>query len=462
MASPGRAGRVLIVVQNLPVPFDRRVWLEATTLARAGYTVSVICPKAKGFDRSYEVIAGVRIHRYPVPVDARGAPGFALEAAWCFLRTGMKIVRVTVVGGGYDVLHVCNPPETYWPFAHIGRLFGKKFLFDHHDLSPEMYQAKFDRPSRRIEALLLWLERRTFRAADVVIAVNESHRRIAMERGGVPPEHLVVVRSGPDLTRLAVHPPEPVWRNGKRYQLVYLGEICKQDGVDHLMRTLRILRDDLGRDDVHCVVVGGGPHQPEIRAYADEIGVSGMCTFTGRVSDNDLCRILSSADLAVDPDPQNSWSDQSTMNKVVEYMHFGLPVVGYGLAENMVSAGKAGLFAEANNEAALARCIAMLLDDPARRREMGDIGRDRVRASLAWEHSVPPLLAAYDSLFGRRDAASGEPVSVVNATRAGSHFGDGPSLRAAGTSNKRSTSRAAVHWPRFNRRYAPARMNWWK
>jgi glycosyltransferase involved in cell wall biosynthesis len=444
MASPGRARRVLIVVQNLPVPFDRRVWLEATTLAGAGYRVTVVCPKAKGFERSFEVIGGVRIHRYRLPVDARGAAGFALEAIWCFVRTGMKILRVVVAGGGYDVLHVCNPPETHWPFAHIGRIFGKKFLFDHHDLSPEMYRAKFEHPSRLAHALLLWLERRTFRAADLVIAVNESHRRVAIERGGVSPDQLFVVRSGPDLARLAVHPPDPAWRNGKQHQLVYLGEICKQDGVDHLIRALRILRDDLGRDDVHCVVVGGGPHQPEIRSYAEEAGVSDMCTFTGRVSDDDLCRILSSADLAVDPDPLNTWSDQSTMNKVVEYMHFGLPVVGYALTENMVSAGKAGVFAEANREPALARCINALLDDPARRRDMAGIGRERVRASLAWEHSVPPLLAAYDSLFST--------VRVAKAARTATHFGDGPSLRTSGRSNSRSTSRAAAHWPRRSRR----------
>jgi glycosyltransferase involved in cell wall biosynthesis len=284
----------------------------------------------------------------------------------------------------------------------VGRLFGKKFLFDHHDLSPEMYLAKFERPSRVVHRLLLFLERRTFRVADVVITVNESHRRIALDRGGVAAEDLFTVRSGPDLSRLTVHPPDPAWRGGKRHQVVYLGEICKQDGVDHLIRALQILRQELGRDDVHCVVVGGGPHQPAIRSYAAELGVSDICTFTGRVSDDDLCRILSSADVAVDPDPKNSWSDHSTMNKVVEYMHFGLPVVGYELEENKVSAGEAGLFAEPNRERDLARCIDELLDDPARREEMGRLGRERVRTALAWEYSVPALLAAYERLFSRR------------------------------------------------------------
>jgi len=402
MASRREARRVLIVVQNLPVPFDRRVWLEATTLTNAGYQVSVICPKAKGFERSYEVIGGVRIHRYRLPIDAQGPLGFVMEAMWCFARTLMKVLRVVLTGGGYDVLHVCNPPETYWPLAYAGRLLRKKFLFDHHDLSPEMYLAKFERPSDLVHGLLLFLERRTFRAADLVITVNESHRQIALHRGGVMPEDLYVVRSGPDLSRLTAPPPDPAGREGKPFRLVYLGEICKQDGVDHLIRALRILRTDLGRDDVHCVVVGGGPHQPAIRSYAAEVGVSDMCTFTGRVSDDELCRILSSADVAVDPDPKNSWSDNSTMNKVIEYMYFGLPVVGYALRENKVSSGAAGVFAQPNSEHDLARCISDLLDDPARREEMGRVGRERVRTALAWEHSSPVLLAAYERLFTGR------------------------------------------------------------
>jgi glycosyltransferase involved in cell wall biosynthesis len=374
MASAGRPRRVLIVVQNLPVPFDRRVWLEATTLARAGYRVSVICPKAKGFTRSFEVLEDVHIYRYGLPVDAQGAVGFVAEFLWCFLRTAMKSVRVATTGRGFDVLHVCNPPETYWPLARFWRRLGRRFLFDHHDLSPEMFSVKFGATGGPALAGLRWLERRTF-------------------------EDVYVVRSGPDLERLTVYPPDPAWRNGKRHLLVYLGEICKQDGVDHLIRALKLLRDDLGRDDLHCVLVGGGPHQPSIKAYADEIGVAELCTFTGRVSDDDLCRILSSADLGVDPDPRNDWSDKSTMNKIMEYLYFGLPVVGYDLTENRVSAGPAALFATPNREADLANRILELLDDPARRREMGRAGQERVRSVLAWEHSAPVLLAAYDRLW---------------------------------------------------------------
>jgi glycosyltransferase involved in cell wall biosynthesis len=417
-AARRRGRRVLIIVQNLPVPFDRRVWLEATTLAEAGYTVSVICPKAKRYTASFERLEGVDIYRYALPIEARGALGFVLEFAWCFLRTLMKSVRIAVAGRGFDVIHACNPPETYWLLGWLWRPLGKRFLFDHHDLSPEMYAAKFGRERGLMYRSLLFLERMTFRSADVVITTNDSHRRIALERGGVAAEKVFVVRSGPDLNRFRTYPAELGWRNGKRFLLVYLGEMCRQDGVDHLVRALRILRDELHRHDLHAVLVGGGPEQPAIRAYAAEQGVADICTFTGRVSDDELCRILSSADLAVDPDPKTAWSDQSTMNKIMEYMFFGLPVVCYDLAEHRVSAQDAALYVTANTERALAGGIDGLLDDPARRERMSRHGAARVREKLVWQHSVPSLLAAYEAAFGAaRTAAAAAPRSAPVAAR---------------------------------------------
>jgi glycosyltransferase involved in cell wall biosynthesis len=401
MASAGKRRRVLIIVQNLPVPFDRRVWLEATTLTRAGYQVSIICPKAKGYRASREMLEDVDIYRYAVPVDAQGTAGFIAEFAWCFLLTSLLSVRVALAGRGFDVLHVCNPPETYWPLGWFWRLFGKRFIFDHHDLSPEMFAAKFGRQDGVLHRALLFQERRTFGVADIVIGTNESHETLAVARGGKRPEDVFVVRSGPELSRLRIYEAEASWRRGKEHLLVYLGEICKQDGVDHLVRTIKVLRDDLGRTDFHCVFVGGGPHQAAIARYAAELGLGDLCEFTGRVSDELLCRILSSADLAVGPDPKNAWSDKSTMNKIVEYMYFGLPIVTYDLRETRVSAGEAALYATPNSEAALARGIDDLLADPERRARMGQIGFDRVRKALAWDYSVPPLLAAYDKAFAR-------------------------------------------------------------
>ena len=391
------ARRVLIVVENLPVPFDRRVWLEAVTLARHGAAVSVICPKGKGFTKAHEVLEGIAIHRYPVPLDPSGPLGFAAEFAWCFALTALLSVRVAC-GRGFDVLHACNPPDTFWLLGRFWQLWGRRFIFDHHDLCPEMFGAKFGRETGLLHRALLWLERRSLRAADVVITTNQSHKRVAVQRGGRAPDDVFVVRSGPDLGRFTQHPPDPAYRAGKPHLLVYLGEICRQDGVEVLVRAVRLLADE--RDDFHVLLLGGGPHQPAVKAYAEQQGLGGIAHFTGRVSDEELCRILSSATLGIDPDPKTPWSDQSTMNKVVEYMFFGLPVVAFDLHETRVSAGRAAAYAEPNSERALADAIAALLDDPERRAAMAATGHERVREQLAWAYSVPHLLAAYDRAAG--------------------------------------------------------------
>ena len=405
------ARRVLIVVENLPVPFDRRVWLEATTLARHGYRVSVICPKAKGFNRTHETIEDVDIFRYPIPFEARGALGFALEFAWCFALTSLLSLWIQLFGRGFDLLHACNPPDTFWLLGRFWKLFGRRYVFDHHDLCPEMFAVKFGRDSGWLYRSLLWLERRSMWAADIVITTNQSHKAIAVARGGRAPQDVVVVRSGPDLGRFQRYPASADHSAGKPHLLAYLGEICEQDGVDHMVRALKLLRER--RQDFHAVFIGGGPHQQAIKAYAEAQGVSAYAHFSGRVSDEDLCRILSSATLGIDPDPKNPWSDKSTMNKVIEYMFFGLPVVAYDLHETRVSAGEAGQYAAPNDERALAAAIDGLLDDPARCAAMGQAGATRVRDVLAWDHSVRPLLDAYDRAWGKAGSVvstEAEPV----------------------------------------------------
>ena len=397
---PSRPRRILIVVENLPVPFDRRVWLEATTLARHGARVTVICPKAKGFVKTHEVLEGVAIYRYPLPFDPAGALGFAAEFAWCFAATTLLSLWVSLFGRGFDVLHACNPPDTFWLLGRFWQALGRRFIFDHHDLAPEMFSAKFGRETGLLRRGLLWLERRSLRTADVVVTTNDSHKRVAIERGGREAGDVFVVRSGPDLARFTVHDPNADYRGGKRHLLVYLGEICKQDGVDHMVRAVKLLSE--WRDDFAVLFVGGGPHQPVIRAYAEEQGIGAFARFTGRVSDDELCRILSSATLGIDPDPKTPWSDHSTMNKVIEYMFFSLPVVAFDLHETRVSAGEAGRYAEANSDTALAHAIDALLDDAVLRTTMGETGRRRVQDALAWEHSVPPLLEAYDRALTAR------------------------------------------------------------
>jgi glycosyltransferase involved in cell wall biosynthesis len=265
-----------------------------------------------------------------------------------------------------------------------------------------MAEARFGYQRGLLHWALLLFERLTFQAAQVVITTNESHRQIALERGRKNPGDVFVVRSGPDMTRFTLLPPDPNLKKGKKHLIVYLGEICKQDGVDYMLRAIKVLRDDLGHKDFHCILMGGGPYQPAIVSYADEIGVGNLCTFTGRISDSEVCAVLSSADIAIDPDPKTRWSDKSTMNKIMEYMWFGLPIVAFDLHEARVSAAEAGVFVEANQEPAMARAVADLLSSPERRAEIGNAGRCRVINKLAWEYSVPVLLAAYDRAWRLR------------------------------------------------------------
>ncbi|HYM73155.1 MAG TPA: glycosyltransferase family 4 protein [Stellaceae bacterium] len=394
--------RVLYILQNLPVPFDRRAWLQATTLAQHGYEVSAICPKARGFNRSRETLEGVAIYRYWVPVEGAGLAGFAVEFVYCFLATLLLSFRIAWFGRGFDIIHICNPPETYWPLAWFWRAFGKVFIWDHRDLSPELIEAKFGRRDGALVRALLWLEKMTFRAAHIVISTNESYKRIAIERGGKREDEIFIVRSGPALSRFKLYPPDLQYHKGKPHLLLYLGEICSQDGVEYLIDAVKALRDGLGRDDFHCILVGGGPHFRAVVDYAEAQGVRGLCTFTDTISDDELlCRVMSSADVAIEPVPKNGWSDRSTANKIVEYMFFGLPIVSADLTEARVSAGDAALYVAPGDARAMAEGIAALIDDPARCDRMGEFGRNRLRSTVAFEYSVPNLLAAYEAAWTR-------------------------------------------------------------
>ena len=399
LAPPQR--RVLYVLQGLPVPFDRRAWLHATTLARNGYAVSFICPKGRGFDLSREEREGVDIYRYWRPVEGEGKLAFIAESLWCFCATFLLSLRISLFGRGFDILHICNPPEIYWPMAWFWRAFGKAFIFDHRDLSPELAAAKFGAGNGLMMATLLLLERLTFGAAQIVVATNESYKRIATERGRKLAEDVFIVRSAPSLAKFQLYDPDPSFKHGKPNLVLYLGEMGPQDGVANLIRAIRVLHDDFDRRDFHCVLIGGGTAQPAVAAYAAEIGVADLCTFTGIVSDEMLCRILSSADVAIDPLPKNGWSDKSTMNKVLEYMFFGLPIVVGELAEARVSADEAALYVEPGSAQAMAEGIAALLDNPERRQKMGAFGQERLRNAVAFEYSVPNLLAAYDAAWAK-------------------------------------------------------------
>lgn len=412
MALPGEAPvGVLIVVQNLPVPFDRRVWLEATTLQAAGYHVSVICPTGQygSFQARYECLEKIHIYRYPAPPDIPNVWGYLFEFAYCWLWTAFLSLKVRRQRG-FDILHACNPPETYFLLGLLYKRWGCKFLFDHHDLSPEMYLAKGGRHASLIFRALLWLEKKTFQTADTVITTNQSHKRIALTRGGVAEDNVFIVRSGPDFDRLQRLPPEPALKAPYRYLVCYLGEMCEQDGVEYVLQAAHIIRTTYLRQDVKFVLMGGGPALGHLQQLKMQMGLDGMVVFTGRVSDQDLCRYLSTADVCVDPDPYTEWADQSTMNKVMEYMAFGKPIVAFDLTETRYSAQQSAVYAKPNDVQEYARLMVELLDNEPRRREMGQWGLQRVQDDLAWDYSQPTLLAAYAHILGRAKSAATPPA----------------------------------------------------
>lgn len=390
--------RVLIVVENLPVPLDRRVWLEATALKTAGYQVSVICPTGRGWDKLYEVIEGVHIYRYPAPPEAHsGAKAYAVEyslALWHMFRLARLIWRER----GFDVIHGCNPPDLVWLLALAYRPRGVRYLFDHHDVCPELFEAKFGKEGLLHKVMLAW-ERITFACARTSIATNESFRQIAIKRGKMKPQDVFVVRSAPKVEKFEIRPADPTLRKGFGTVLGYVGVIGQQEGMDLLIEAVDHLVNRSGRPDVHAIIVGFGPELETIQNEVSFRRLDEHFTFTGALYGDDLLNALNSCDIGVAPDPKNAMNDISTMNKVMEYMTLEKPVVQFDLTEGRVSAGTASRYATPNDPEDFAAQIAWLMDHPDLARDMGKRGRERVFAALSWDHSVPHLLAAYDRVF---------------------------------------------------------------
>jgi glycosyltransferase involved in cell wall biosynthesis len=404
------AGKALILVENLSVPFDRRVWQESTALRDAGWEVHVICPRGTKQDTEAEVeLDGVKIHRYPLRPAVGGPIGYLREygsALWHTYRLARRV-------GPVEVVHACNPPDLFFLVAKRLRRGGARFVFDQHDLVPELYLSRFNRGRDLVYRTVCRLERLTYSAADVVIATNESYRQVALDRGGKSPDEVFVVRSAPAVERFRQVPTDEAARRGKPHLLCYLGVMGPQDGVDYALRALARLRDEVGRTDWHAVFMGAGDRFEAMVALSHELGLSELVEFTGRIPDEDVLRYLSTADVCLSPDPLNPLNDVSTMNKIMEYMAMARPIVSFDLREAKVSAANAAVYAPDNDESAFARLIAHLLDDPEERRRMGEIGRARVSGPLSWEHSRAALVAAYEA------AASGGSGGGRAASRAG-------------------------------------------
>ena len=391
--------RVLMLLENNPYPQDARVRREARTLAEAGYQVTVISPARPG-QPWRETIDGVRAYRYPSLPEASSVVGYLFE--YGYSAVAMFVLSLLVsLREGFDVIHTANPPDTLVFIAAAYKLLGKRFVYDHHDLVPELYYARLaGRGNRLTHFGLLVLEKLSLRYADHVIATNESYRAMEMERGGVRPERITIVRNGPELNSRQAIEPDPGLRQKGKTIIGYVGVMGIQDGVDYLLRALHHLVYDMGRRDVFCVLIGGlGSAQPSLRRLATQLRLDDYVWFTGWVSDADLLRYIASADICVDPDPSNPFNDRSTMTKMLEYMAQGKPIVAFDLPEHRFTAQAAAMYARPSDELEFARAVAQLMDDPARRQAMGVFGRRRVETELAWHYSARNLVEAYRRLF---------------------------------------------------------------
>jgi glycosyltransferase involved in cell wall biosynthesis len=397
MARTVKNNRILIIVQNLPVPFDRRVWLECQSLTAAGYRVAVVCPKAPG-DPDYAVLDGVALYKYAPHAAGGGMASFVWEYLYSFLATLRLTVKASL-SGRFAVIQSCNPPDIFWPIGLLFRLVhGTRFVFDHHDLCPELYESRFPRGSRLVRRALCTLERATMRSADHVIATNDSYRAVAIQRHEVDPEKVTVVRTGPDLSRLQRVPADESLRRGRAHLVAYIGVMGPQDGVDIVLRVADQVVNRLQRHDIAFTLMGSGDCFDELLALRSELGLDDVVEFTGRVPDHTVAEVLSTADVGISPDPKNPLNDVSTMNKTMEYMAFGLPVVAFDLRETRVSAAEAAVYAVPNEVEDLARLLVELVDDTSRRREMGAAGRQRIENELAWSQQAPRYVGVYRQL----------------------------------------------------------------
>lgn len=397
----GRPPRVLIIVQNLPVPADRRVWREAQALVGAGFHVSVISPKADG-DPAFQHLEGVDLYKYAPPPPTNGVIAYLYEFVYCWLATARLTLRV-LRRTGVDVIQACNPPDTYFALAAPLKLFSMKFVFDHHDLCPEVYRARFGRDNGILLRGLYALERATFATADHVIATNESYRRIAIERGKLSDDKVTVVRNGPDPEKMRPGDEVPELRRDSQYLLCYLGVMGPQDGVDILLHAVRTLVHEM-KYDVHVALLGNGDCFHDLMRLADELAISASVTFTGWADDQMIRDYLSTADVGLCPDPKSEFNDVSTMNKTLEYMAYGLPMVSFDLTETRISAGPASEYVHEGDASSYSKAIAALLDDPTRRRSMGFAGLERIEERLAWHHQAGHYVDAYSSLLRQSHA----------------------------------------------------------
>lgn len=389
--------RILMLLENNPYPNDGRVRRESLSLTHAGHTVTVIAPR--GAQQAWhEVIDGVAVYRFPAPPEVSGFMGYLFEYGYAMVAM-FCLSWVAFIRRGFDVIHAHNPPDTLVLIAMVYKLLGKRFVFDHHDLSPEMYQALFaERGKPTVHRLLIFFEKLSCRQADHIISTNHSYKTMVMQRANIPDERITIVRNGPDLSRLYAVPVDAALKQANQTTLCYVGEMGRHDGLDYLLRAIQHLLYSLNRTDFTCILVGDGDAWPELISQAERLQLTDYVQFMGRVPHSDVAKYLSAADICLAPEPSNSYNDRCTVIKLTEYLALGKPTVAFDLPEHRVTAGDAALYAQPNDELAFAHHIVTLMDDPARRQCMGEIGKQRTETQLAWAHQEKYLLTVYERM----------------------------------------------------------------
>jgi glycosyltransferase involved in cell wall biosynthesis len=392
--------KVLIIVENLPVPFDPRVWKEASALHKNDYDVTVLCPRRKGYEQGHEVIDGIHIYRHPMPKEGNSILGYLSEYC-CALFWQFVYAWWIYLQRGFHVIQGCNPPDDIFLIALPFKLIGVKYIFDHHDANPELYLSKYAKQDV-LYRVQVWLEELTYRFSDVVMTTNSSYSDLAVTRGGLDRDDVFIVRNGPDLVNFKAVTPNSALKYGKPYLIGYVGNMAVQDGLEILLDVALHIKN-LGRHDIQFTCIGGGPGLAGLRKMTQDKGLGDMVNFTGRIPNEQLLEILSTADVCVNPDKPCPMNNISTMIKIMEYMALGKPIVQFDLKEGRFSAREASLYADNRNPVIdFAAKILWLLRNPDERRRMGEFGRRRVEQELAWKYSVENLLAAYQRAFSKR------------------------------------------------------------
>lgn len=387
---------ILFIVENSTVPMDKRVWREAVTLKKKGYQISVICPQKGAFIKKCEVITGINIFRHPMPHEANDKYGFIFEYLnalfWEFLLS-IKIYFIKP----FHYIHAANPPDNIFLVSLIFKLLGVKFIFDHHDIVPETYLAKFERKDLFYNIQNL-LEKLTFKTADIVISTNQSYKNVAINRGGKKKEHVFVVRNGPDLSTIDFMPPNSELRKGFDYLIAYVGVIGKQEGIENLLNIANYIIKDRNIKNIKFIIVGTGPHWDYLVNLSKNMKLEKYVQFTGYIPYREFYEILATADICVNPEYKNDFTDKSTMLKIMDYMVFRKPIVQFNTTEGRVTAGEASMYIKGNNELDFAETIIELLKDKSKRIKMGEVGWKRIFDKLSWDKQHPNLIAAYDYL----------------------------------------------------------------